>query len=140
PGLAESADMSFHEYEGTGCFFTSFSSEPSRAAENMAMVRGLLHEVQANGISEAELTQAKNKITSRVVRGGERPMNRMQAVGATWVYLHEYRTVDEELAAYESVSLADIRTVMDKYPLDRVTTLALGPLAELKVEGNGKKG
>ena len=36
--------------------------------------------------------------------------------------------------------MADIRTVMDKYPLDRVTTLALGPLAELKVEENGKKG
>jgi predicted Zn-dependent peptidase len=140
PGLADSADMSFHEYEGTGCFFTSFSSEPSRAAENMAMVRGLLHAVQTDGISEAELQQAKNKITSRVVRGGERPMNRMQAVGATWVYLHEYRTVDEELAAYENVSLADIRTVLDKYPLDRVTTLALGPLAELKVEGNGKQG
>jgi predicted Zn-dependent peptidase len=138
PGLADSADMSFHEYEGTSCFFTSFSCEPGRTAENLATVRQLLHEVQTKGIGEAELQQAKNKITSRVVRGGERPMNRMQAVGATWVYLHEYRTVDEELAAYEGVTLADIRTVMDRYPLDRLTTLALGPLTELK-EGNGRK-
>ncbi|OAI47906.1 zinc protease [Planctomycetaceae bacterium SCGC AG-212-F19] len=141
PGLADSADMSFHEYEGTSCFFTSFSCEPARAGENLGIVRRLLHEVQTKGITEAELQQAKNKITSRVVRGGERPMNRMQAVGATWIYLHEYRTVDEELAAYEAVTLADIQTVRQRYPLDRITTLALGPLTELKpVEVNGQKG
>ena len=28
PGLADSADMSFHDYEGTGSYFTSFSCEP----------------------------------------------------------------------------------------------------------------
>ena len=30
PGLAESADCSFHEYEGAGAFYTSFSSEPDQ--------------------------------------------------------------------------------------------------------------
>ena len=31
PGLADSADCSFHEYEGAGAFYTSFSGEPEQA-------------------------------------------------------------------------------------------------------------
>ena len=36
PGLADSADMSFHDYEGTGSYFTSFSCEPENASQNRA--------------------------------------------------------------------------------------------------------
>src|SRR5262249_9323097 len=73
PGLADSADMSFHEYDGTGSFFTSYSCEPSRTGENLAIIEKLLREVQADGITAEELTQAKSKLGSRVVRAHERP-------------------------------------------------------------------
>jgi predicted Zn-dependent peptidase len=132
PGKAESADASFHEYEGTGSFFTSFSGEPGRTEENLAIVLDLLGQAQRSGVTEDELRQAKNKILSRVVRGSERPMGRMQAIGMAWSYLHEYRDVDDELRAFEAVTLQDIRAVLDQYPLDQVTTLALGPLEELR--------
>ena len=36
PGLAESADTSFHEYEGTGSFYTMYSCDPEQSAENDA--------------------------------------------------------------------------------------------------------
>jgi predicted Zn-dependent peptidase len=134
PGLAESADCSFHDYEGAGSFFTSFSSEPGRAEENLQIIRDLLEEVQSDGITEEELQQAKSKILSRVVRGSERPRGRMQAIGMDWTYLHQYRTVDTELQAFEQVSLKSIRELLDRYPLTRLTTLALGPLPKL----NGK--
>jgi hypothetical protein len=42
------------------------------------------------------------------------------------VYPHKYCTVDEELAAFDAVNLKTIRKVLDRYPLDQVTTLALG--------------
>jgi predicted Zn-dependent peptidase len=131
PGLAESADCSFHEYEGTGSFYTSFSCEPEQAQANLALVRSILSEVRHDGITEAELQQAKSKILSRVVRGSERPMGRMQAIGMAWTYLQQYRSVDDELEAFDAVTLKSIREVLDKYPIDRTTTLALGPLAEL---------
>jgi predicted Zn-dependent peptidase len=132
PGLSDSADTSFHEYEGAGSFFTSFSCEPARTAENLAIVEKVLAEVQKNGITEAELQQAKSKLGSRVVRTGERPMGRMQAIGMTWTYLHEYRTVDDELAAFDAVNLKTVRELLDRYPVDRLTTLALGPLEKLQ--------
>jgi predicted Zn-dependent peptidase len=140
PGLADSADASFHDYEGTGSFYTSFSCEPGRTQENLGIVLNLLHDVQKEGITEKELQQAKSKIGSRVVRGSERPMGRMQAIGMAWTYLHQYRSVDDDLKSFDAVTLKSIREVLDRYPIDGVTTLALGPLEKLSLPpSNGKK-
>jgi predicted Zn-dependent peptidase len=135
PGLADSADCSFHEYEGTGAFYTSFSGEPGEAEANLARVLKVLREVQRGSIGEDELRQARNKMLSRVVRGSERPKGRMQALGVAWTYQRQYRSVDDDLRDYEAVTLNDVRAVLDRYPLDRVTSLALGPLAELRRPG-----
>src|SRR5262249_24275073 len=99
----------------------------------------VLGQVQQEGITEEELNQAKSKILSRVVRASERPMGRMQAIGMTWTYLNTYRSVDEELKLFDAVSLKTIRKMLDRYPLDQVTTLALGPLKKLRrPNGDGK--
>jgi predicted Zn-dependent peptidase len=132
PGLADAADMSFHDYEGTGSYFTSFSCEPENTQENLAAIQEILREVQQDGVSEEELAVAKSKILSRVVRGSERPMGRMQALGMGWTYLRTYRSVDEELANFDAVTLKDIRAVLDRYPFDKLTVLALGPLGKLE--------
>jgi predicted Zn-dependent peptidase len=131
PGLADSADMSFHDYEGAGSYFTSFSCDPENTQECLAIIQEILSEVQREGVTDEELSVAKSKILSRVVRGSERPMGRMQAVGMGWTYLRTYRSVDEELARFEAVSLKDVRGVLDRHPFDQLTVLALGPLAGL---------
>jgi predicted Zn-dependent peptidase len=140
PGLADSADASFHEYEGTGAFYTSFSGEPEAAEENLERVLEVLRGVQREGIREEELNQARNKMMSRLVRGSERPKGRLMAVGMGWTYQHEYRSVDDDLRAFEGVTLDSVREVLERYPLDRVTTLALGPLEKLRQpSGNGRE-
>jgi predicted Zn-dependent peptidase len=140
PGLADSAECSFHDYEGTGSFYTSLSCEPGQTQPNLGLVLDVLHDVQRKGITEAELQQAKSKIGSRVVRSSERPMGRMQAIGMAWTYLHQYRTVDDELKAFDAVTLKGIQEALERYPLDQVTTLALGPLESLPPpESNGKR-
>jgi predicted Zn-dependent peptidase len=138
PGLADSASCSFDENEAAGAFFTSFSGEPDVAEENLGIVLEVLGETQRGGITEEELSQARNKMLSRVVRGSERPKGRMVALGMNWVYHHEYRSVDDDLKAYEAVTLADVRRVLERYPLDNPTTVALGPLARLeRPQANG---
>jgi predicted Zn-dependent peptidase len=132
PGHADSADTGFHEYQGTGSFYTSFSCAPRRAQKNLRLALGVLSAVQKDGISEEELRQAKSKILSRVVRSSERPMGRMQAIGMSWTYLKKYRSVDEELKAFDAVSLKSVRKLLERYPLDRVTTFALGPVRKLE--------
>src|SRR5207253_7395843 len=136
PGLADTAECSFHDYEGTGSFCTSLSSEPGRTEQDLSIVLDVLREVQRKGITDEELQQAKSKIGSRVVRSSERPMGRMQAIGMAWTYLHQYRTVDDEMKAFDAVTVRDIGEVLERYPLDQVTTLALGPLEKIAALSN----
>jgi predicted Zn-dependent peptidase len=140
PGLADSADSSFQDYEGTGAFYTSFSGEPEQAEENLAILLKVLADVQREGVHQEELDQARNKALSRIVRSGERPRGRMQAIGMSWTYLRQYRSVDDDLRAFETLTLKDVRAVLERYPLDRPTILALGPLAKLQSpSNNGRK-
>ena len=50
----------------------------------------------------------------------------------SWVYLRKYKTIDEDLQAFEKVNMRQIQQVLERYPLMRVTTTALGPLSKLK--------
>src|SRR5262249_39618960 len=136
PGLAESADCSYYENDGNGCVYTSFSCEPEQAEENLEIVRGVLADVQKKAITEDELRLAKSKIASRVVRGSERPMGRMQAIAASWMYTGEDRDVDTDRANFDAVTLKDVRAYLDRYPIDRSTVIAFGPAKTLAgVEG-----
>ena len=76
-------------------------------------------------ITAEELMQAKSKIASRVVRGSERPMGRMQAIASAWSYTGEYRDVDTELKNFDAVSLENVREYLDRYPLDASTVIAI---------------
>src|SRR5262249_2048782 len=131
PGRADSADCSYYENDGSGCVFVSYTCEPEQTDENLDIVRKILSDVQRDGITADELKAAKSKIASRVVRGSERPMGRMQAIAAAWSYTGEYRDVDTELANYDAVTLADVRAYLDRYPLNRGTGIAFGPAKQL---------
>ncbi len=137
PGLVDSADMSFHEYQGTGAFYTMYSCAPDRAQGNLEIIQRLLNQLQQDGVTQEELQQAKNKVLARLVRSSERPMGRMQAIGGTWTYLKTYRSLDDELRLFDEVTVDKIRLVLDKYPVNQVTTLALGPVKKMEMP-NGK--
>jgi hypothetical protein len=44
--------------------------------------------------------------------------------------LNQYRSADDDLASIDAVTLKDIRTLLDAYPIDKPTILAYGPVAE----------
>jgi predicted Zn-dependent peptidase len=133
PGLADSADCGYSENDGNGCVCVSYSCEPEDTEDNLEIVRKILAEIQKKSITQDELRLAKCKIASRVVRGSERPMGRMQAIAAAWTYTGEYRDVETEMTHYDAVTLADIRNYLDNYPIDRTTVVAFGP--QQKING-----
>jgi predicted Zn-dependent peptidase len=119
-------------------FFLSYSGEPEQAEGNLSILREVLDDVQRDIIKPEELRQARSKVLSRLVRGSERPRGRMMALGMNWTYQRQYRSVDDELKAFEQVSLDSIREVLDRYPFTAPTTLALGPLTALHPPVNGR--
>ena len=129
PGHAESAGCSIDQSQQSGTTGSSFSCEPTAAAENLEIMLRVLAEVQKNSITADELDQAKSKISSRIVRHSERPMGRMRSIASAWIYNGEYHDIDVELNRFESVSLEDIRKVLERFPLTDTTVVAYGPTA-----------
>lgn len=131
-GLAESASIGVSEYQGSGIYMTGLACEPDEAASNLQLIRELLEDAQENGVTEEELNQAQNKTCAQIVLSAERPSSRMFSVGNGWVQRRQYKTIREGVEAYRKVTLADIAAVLKKYPLTQSTTVAVGPLTELK--------
>lgn len=131
PGLAEHAGLSHEEYEGAGLMMTYMSCAPQRAAENLQRILDVYRRAEAEGISPAELDQAKSKVRSRIVLSGERPRGRLFTVGSDWVHRRQYRSVRDDLDAVAAITLEEIADVLSKYPLTRSTTMTIGPLAEV---------
>jgi predicted Zn-dependent peptidase len=133
PGLAETAELDYHEFHGTGTFMTYVCCEPDNVHECMDRVRKIYRQVNVENIGPEELQQVKNKAASRIVLRSERPMGRLLPLGFNWVYRQEYRTVDDDLSTLRAVQLHDIVRVLSAHPLDRVTTVAVGPMTEEEV-------
>jgi predicted Zn-dependent peptidase len=131
PGLAEEAGMGVDECDGAGVIATSFNCVPENANECHDLVNAILADLQKNGVTQDELDQARTKIVSREVRAVERTHRRMLSLGKDWVYLNQYRTLDDEMAAWDAVNSRSIRDVLDRYPLTESTTITLGPLEKL---------
>jgi predicted Zn-dependent peptidase len=104
--------------------------EPEEALENLARIATVYRQAAAEGITPAELAQAKSKINSRVVLGSEKPRGRLFSVGGNWLQRSEYRTVQEELAAVAAVTRDDLADLLARYPLERCTSVLIGPLAQ----------
>ncbi len=130
-GRAEHASMGHYDYQGAGLFMVYLSCSPEGAADNLARVSKIFADVEAHGISEAELRQAKQKVQSRVVLSGEKPRGRLFNVGGNWTQRREYRSVRDDLNAVAAVTVEHLRDVLAKYPLSRNATTAIGPLASL---------
>lgn len=127
PGLVEQASLSHYEFEGAGLFISYFSCEPEDAVDNLDRVRQILQRVQRDGVTAAELAQAKNKVNSRVVLSGERPRGRLFVVGSDWIQRREYRTTQDDLDAVASITLADLEAVLARYTLTDQMTVTIGP-------------
>jgi predicted Zn-dependent peptidase len=131
PGLAESADLSYNEYDGSGTYLTYLCSTPESTADNLKRIAEIYADVNENGVTEEELEQAKNKVASRIVLRSERPMGRLSSLGSNWVYRGEYRSVQDDLDAFRKITGDDVRALLKKYPLGQLTTSTVGPLAAL---------
>jgi len=131
-GLAEYLDVSCHEYQGDGLLATFLCCAPDQAADNLERIHRIELAAQTDGVREEELVQARNKICSHVALSSERPLNRLFALGVSWLQRHQYRPLSETIGSYTKVTVKDIHAVLEKYPLTENVTVAVGPLKSLK--------
>ena len=130
PGLVESAELGYYEYEETGAYLTFLNGPPEETKANIERIARIYDEVNQHGITADELEQAKNKVCSRLVLRGERPMGRLGGLGHNWLFRREYRSIADDVNIVQNLRLADIRELLDRYPLSQMTTIGVGPLED----------
>ncbi|MGE5194960.1 MAG: M16 family metallopeptidase [Deltaproteobacteria bacterium] len=131
PGHAETAEVAYNEFDGSGAYMAYFSCAPEATRPNVDRVQAIFADINRNGVSEIELEQARSKIASRIVLRSERPTGRLSSLGHNWVQRNEYRRVEDDLETLRKMKLSDIRELLDAFPLTQLTTSTVGPLEAL---------
>jgi len=132
PGHADGVDVSYQDYNQAGAFYTFLSCEPDETQANLGRIADVFHRAMAKGTVDAELTQAQNKVLARTVLRSERPMGRLMSLGFHWTYRREYLAVEQELDAFSAVTQADLRRILDQWPLLPMTIVSVGPTTEVR--------
>jgi len=126
PGLAEEAQAGYDPHDGVGDFFVYASGDPGKLDDILEVIRaeidGLL-----DSLTEDDLERLRSKTATAATVSGERPHDMMHRIGRRWTYLSDYRSLDEELAIINAVTLDEVRDLISDYPLQPTTVGKLLP-------------
>ena len=131
PGYADAAELSYNEYDGAGTWMTYLSCHPEQTSQNLQKMQDIFDVVNNDGVTGEELEQARNKVASRIVLRGERPMGRLSSLGGNWVYRGEYCSVADDLDIIRNIGAGQIHLLLEQYPLNVNTIVGVGPLETL---------
>ena len=126
--LAEAASMQFGAMDGTGLFCSYVRCSTENFARVLDIVRDIFESLARDGITEDELRKAKNKILSALVIKNELPMGRLVDLGFNWIYLNEYRNIEDDVNAIKAVTVEDVHSLIERFDPGDFTQLSLGPV------------
>lgn len=127
PGWVEYAGAAPYEYQAAGLLFSVICCEPGTAEENLERLDKVQKLLAAEGVTEHELELAKRKTISNLVLQGERPESRMFSVGTHWQIHQAYRSIQETIQHYQSVSRDQIHQAIERYSFADHFTLVVSP-------------
>ncbi len=125
--IAEGASMQFGAMDGTGVFYSYFQCSPSNAGQVRSVVMRIFDDLARTGVTIEELTKARNKTLSALVIKNELPMGRLVDLGFNWTYLHQYRSVAEDVTAIKAVTVDDVNSLVRQLQPGQYTEYAMGP-------------
>jgi predicted Zn-dependent peptidase len=115
-GLADEAQVHYDGRDGLGDYFIYCSCSPQRAEEVQRIVLGET-EALIDSLTEDDLLRVRSKVATAATLHGELPAGRMRRLGQLWTYMGEYRSLDDELARIGAVTLDELRSVHEAFPI-----------------------
>lgn len=125
-GLAEDAQSGFDAHDGAGDYYIFAAGEPGRMAEILTVIQKEIAAL-ASSLTEDDLERLRNKVRTAATVGGERPGDRMQRLGRSWVALGRYESLEDEVDRIGRVTLSELRAVAEQFPLAPATIGVLTP-------------
>ena len=120
-------------HEDTGLFgiYTALGKETEREA--LEAILAVVKDIVQNGVTEAELSRAREQSKASVLMGLESTQARMSHLGRSALLTGKILTPDEIIAAYDAVTREDVLTLArELFQLDRAAFSAVG-----RVENEG---
>jgi len=125
--LAEAATMQFGAMDGTGLFQSYIRCSKANMSKVLDVIEGIFRSLAESGVTEDELKKAKNKILTSLVTKNELPIGRLVDLGFNWIYLQEYRTIEDDIKAIKSVTVDDINGLIKQFEPANFTQFSIGP-------------
>ena len=125
-GLAEEASASYDGHDGTGDSTLFAVCDTDKVDEIEGILRRELSAVVAS-LTDDDLLRARSRIATGAAAASERPNGRMFRLGTLWGYGATYIPLDEEVERISHVTLADLREVVDAFPLQPTVRVVVVP-------------
>ena len=127
-GLAYSVYSYRVAFDGTGALGIYAGTNPERAHETLAVIRGELDRLVADGMPESELAAAKGHLKGSTALSLETSSSRMHRLGRSELTTDDVPSVDELVAEIEAVTVEDADRVIKRVFADEARVLAVvGP-------------
>ncbi|WP_067702853.1 M16 family metallopeptidase [Nocardia jejuensis] len=113
-GLAYSVYSSVDTFADTGAFSVYLGCQPENLGTVASLARGVLEEVAADGITDAECARAKGSLRGGLVLGLEDSGSRMNRIGRSELSYGNHRSVSETLARIDEVTTDEVSRIAAK--------------------------
>jgi predicted Zn-dependent peptidase len=126
-GLAYSVYSSTATYADAGSLAVYAGCGPERLGEVATVVRGVLADVAANGLTAAELNRARGALRGGLVLGSEDTTSRMNRIGRSEVDHGRQRTLSESLDRIAAVTGDEVAALARELLAVPPTVAVVGP-------------
>ena len=133
--MAETATMQLMVMDGTGLFCSYINCGSENVSKVLDTVNSIFDSLSTNGVTENEIKTAKNKILSALVIKNELPMGRLIDLGGNWIYLQQYRTIEDDINAIKAVTVDDIQSLIEQFNPGDFTQFSIGPVQTSQAKG-----
>lgn len=130
--LAYSVDAGSYALAGGGIFAIQAVCAPEQREAVERESLALLHGVQKNGVTEAELAKARNSLLSTQLGALATARGRAADLGSNWLYTRNLNFSRDYLNAINRVTAADLKRVASQYLTDgHLNCTSLNPAGSL---------
>ncbi|MFM7270373.1 MAG: M16 family metallopeptidase, partial [Actinomycetes bacterium] len=129
-GLAYSVYSYRSAYAETGAYSIYVGTGPDKAQETLTVVRDLLDDLVANGLTDHEVDEAKGALRGATALGLESSSSRMHRLGRTELVEGEVPTLDDLQARVAAVTPDDVRRAASRLLEGPQVLSVVGPFDE----------
>ncbi|MDB5083517.1 MAG: peptidase [Bacilli bacterium] len=131
-GMAYSVYSYYSAYRDSGTFGVYAGTSVEQAQTVVDVIDSIMSEVAAKGISQEELTKAKEQVKGSLMLSLESTGSRMSRLGKNELLLRRQVSLDETLEHINAVTLSDMRQASDEILQGPIALTAIGPFDDLK--------